>query len=154
VRAAGYVVDEKALVRSDGLEFPHVLHGLVGHGGGQVPAGTALEGIDGCRIAEEVRLPLAGVTAGEAIKVLEAHAVRPLVDRPGLGRLIEGRVVVLAEPRVRHLVRFAAISEGRLQVTHAAIHIGEAVSEFVMAQVLSFLRHPSELADGMRNNEP
>jgi len=63
------------------------------------------------------------------------------------------KLVAHAAGSVRHLVPFAAIEEGRLHVTHAAIHIGEAVSEFVMAQVLSFLRHPAELADGMRNNE-
>ena len=44
---------------------------------------------------------LAGVAADEAIEVLEAHAVRSLVEGPGLGRLIEGRVVILAEPRGR-----------------------------------------------------
>ena len=101
VRAARYVVDEERLVRRDRLELLHVLDGLVGHGRGQVPAGIALERVDRRRIAEQVRLPLAGVAADEAIEVLEAHAVRPLVERPGLGRLIEGRVVVLAEPRGR-----------------------------------------------------
>ena len=101
VRAARDVIDEERLVRRDGLELLHVLDGLVGHGRGQVPAGIALEGVDRRRIAEQVRLPLAGVAADEAIEVLEAHAVRPLIERPGLGRLIEGRVVVLAEPRGR-----------------------------------------------------
>jgi hypothetical protein len=50
------------------------------------------------RIAVQVGLPLAGVTADEAVEVLEAHAIRPLLKWPSLGRLIAGRVVVLAEP--------------------------------------------------------
>ena len=99
VGAARHVVDEERLVGCDLLELLHVLDGLVGHGRGQVPAGIALEGIDRRRVAEEVRLPLARVAADEAIEILEAHADRPLVERPGLGRLVERRVVVLAEPR-------------------------------------------------------
>ena len=101
VRAAGHVIDKERLVRRDLLELLHVLDGLVGHGRGQVPARLALERVDGRRVAEQVRLPLAGVAADEAVEILEAHADRPLVERPGLGRLVEGRVVVLAEPRGR-----------------------------------------------------
>ena len=101
VRAARYVIDKERLVGRDLLDLLHVLDRLVGHGRGQVPAWFALEGIDGRRIAVQVRLPLAGVAADEAVEVLEAHAVRPLVEGPGLGRLIEGRVVILAEPRGR-----------------------------------------------------
>ena len=101
VGAARHVVDEERLVGRDLLELLHVLDRLVGHGRGQVPARIALERIDRRRVAEQVRLPLAGVAADEAVEVLEAHADRPLVERPGLGRLIERRVVILAEPRGR-----------------------------------------------------
>jgi hypothetical protein len=52
--------------------------------------GVALEGIDRRGVAEQVRLPLAGVAADEAVEVLEAHARRPLVERPGLARLQSG----------------------------------------------------------------
>ena len=99
MRAARHVIDKERLVGRNLLELLHVLDRLVGHGRGQVPARFALEGVDGRRIAVQVRLPLAGVAADEAIEILEAHAVRPLVEGPGLGRLIEGRVVILAEPR-------------------------------------------------------
>ena len=34
------------------------------------------------------------------------------------------------------------------------MHIGEAVCEFVMAQIFNFLRHPAELANGMKAKEP
>ena len=101
VCAARYVVDEERLVGRDRLELLHVLDRVVGHRRGQIPAGIALEGVDGGRVAEQVRLPLAGVAADEAEEIVEAHAGRPLIEGAGLARLIEGRVVVLAEPRRR-----------------------------------------------------
>ena len=101
VRAARHVIDEERFARRDLFEFLHILDSLIGHGRGQIPAWIALEGVDCCRIAEEVRLPLAGVTPYESIEVLEAHSGRPLIERPCLGRLVERSVVVLAEPRGR-----------------------------------------------------
>ena len=50
-------------------------------------------------IAEQVGRPLVGLAAHEAVEVLEAHADRPLVERPGHAVLIGRRVVILAEPR-------------------------------------------------------
>ena len=88
VGAARHVIDKERFVGRDLLELLHVLDRLVGHGRGQVPAGIALERIDGRRIAEQVRLPLAGVAADKAVEILEAHAVRPLIERPGLARLV------------------------------------------------------------------
>ena len=96
---ARHVIDEPRLAGRDLLELLDVLDGLVGHRRLQVPAGIALEGIDGRRIAEQVRLPLAGVAADKAVEIIEAHTVGPLIERPGLARLERGRVVVLAEPR-------------------------------------------------------
>ena len=96
---ARHVIDEPRLAGRDLLELLDVLDGLVGHRRLQVPAGIALEGIDGCRVAEQIRLPLAGVATDKAVEIIEAHSVRPLIERPGLARLVRGRVVVLAEPR-------------------------------------------------------
>src|ERR1700757_3358847 len=96
---APYVIDQPRLAGSDLLELLDVLDGLIRHRRLQVPAGIALEGVDGRRVAEQVRLPLTGVAADEAVEIIEAHSVRPLIERPGLARLIRGRVVVLAEPR-------------------------------------------------------
>ena len=98
---ARHVIDEPRLAGSDLLVLLDVLDGLIRHRRLQVPAGIALEGVDGRRVAEQVRLPLAGVAADEAIEILKAHSVRPLIERPGLARLERGRVVVLAEPRGR-----------------------------------------------------
>jgi len=78
----------------------HVVDCVVRHRGDQVP-GTrrlAFERIDLRRVAEEVRLPLVGIAAIEAIKIFEAHAVRPPVEGAALARLEGRRVVVLAEP--------------------------------------------------------
>ena len=100
VGAAGHVVDEERLVRRQRVDLVHVGDRLVGHRGGQVVVRVVLERIDVGRVAGEVRrLPLVGVAAHEAVEVLEAHADRPLVERPGRGRLEGRRVVVLAEPR-------------------------------------------------------
>ena len=109
---AGHVIDKERLVRRDLLELLHVLDGLVGHGRLQVPAGIALEGIDGRRVAKQVRLPLAGVAADKTVKIFESHAVGPLIERPCLARLERGRVVVLAEPRGGVPVRLQDCADG------------------------------------------
>ncbi len=98
VGGARHVVDEPGLFGRDLLQLLHVADRLVGHRRFEVPAGIVLEGVDRGGVAEEVRLPLARVAADEAVEVVEAHAVRPLVERTGLAGLVEGRVVVLAEP--------------------------------------------------------
>ena len=101
VRAAGNVIDEERFVGRDLLELLHIRDGVIGHGRGQIPTGLPLKRIDGRRVAEQVRLPLAGVAADEPVEIIETHADRPLIERPGLARLIKGRVVILAEPRGR-----------------------------------------------------
>src|ERR1700750_2107672 len=93
VCAARYVINEEWLVGRDLLELFHVLDRIVSHRRGQIPTGIALKRIYGRRVAEQVRLPLAGVAANEPVEILEAHASRPLMKRPGLARLIEWRVV-------------------------------------------------------------
>jgi hypothetical protein len=55
--------------------------------------GLPWNGIDLRRVAEQVRLPLVGVAADEAVEVLEAHAVRPLVEGPDLGWLKKAGVL-------------------------------------------------------------
>src|SRR5206468_12072268 len=101
VCAARHVINEERLVGRDLLELFHVLDGIVSHRRGQIPTGLPLKRIDGRRVAEQVRLPLAGVAADEPVEILEAHPGRPLLKRPRLARLIERRVVILAEPRGR-----------------------------------------------------
>src|SRR5664279_631282 len=98
VRAARNVIDKERLVWSDGVEALHVLDGIIRLRRGQVPAGMADVGIYLRRTAEQIRLPLAGVAADEAIEVVEAHAGWPLIERPGLAGRKRRRVVILAEP--------------------------------------------------------
>src|SRR5207244_9137758 len=83
----------------------HVMDRVVSHRCGQIPTGITLKRIDGSRVAEQVRLPLTGVAADKAIKIIEAHPDRPLIKGAGLARLIKRRVVVLAEPRSSVAVR-------------------------------------------------
>src|SRR5258708_32368300 len=97
VCAAGGVVDKERVVGRVLLELLHVLDGVVSHSGGEIPTGMPLEGVDGCRVAEQVGFPLAGVAADEAVEILEAHPDGPLIEWPGLARLVKGRIVVLAE---------------------------------------------------------
>ena len=100
VRGAGRVLDEDRLggVR---LVYPrHEVDGLVGHRGDEVPGSgwLAQERIDLCRVAEEVRLLLVGISADEAVEILKAHACRPLVERSDLAGCEGRRVVVLSDP--------------------------------------------------------
>ena len=86
VRGAGNVVEEERLARISLVDPVHPVNGVVGHGGDEVPGSRrlALEGIDLGGVAEEVRLPLVGVTANEPVEVIEAHADGPLVERADL----------------------------------------------------------------------
>ncbi len=110
-----------------------------------------------------------------------AHVAAPVdgeLNADNLSRLVEGATVAITgwgTPRInetllsgrpdlklvahaagsiRQLVPFDQISNGRVRVAHSAVHIGEAVCEFVIAHVFNFLRHPTELDAGMKAREP
>ena len=106
----------------------HVVDGVVGHRGDQVPGARllALEGEDLRGVAKQVRLPLVGVAADEAVEVLEAHADGPLVEGSDLaGR--EGRhVVVLPEPGRAVSVVLQHAADRRLVAIDDAVVAGEA----------------------------
>ena len=129
--AAGHVIDKERLVRRDLLELLHVVDGLVGHGGREIPAGIALEGKDRGRVAIEVRLPLARVAADEAVEIVEAHSNRPLVERPSLGRLIGRRVVVFAEPRGPVTVLLQDRADGAVGFQNDRVVARKAGADFV-----------------------
>ena len=94
VCAAGNVIAEERLARINLVDPIQVINGVVGHAGREVPTRLAREGVDLGRVAEQVGLPLVRVAADEPVEILEAHAGRPLVERPDLaGR--EGRCVVV-----------------------------------------------------------
>ena len=115
VRPARRVVDEEGLVGRERVHLVHVADGLVGHGGGQVERGVALERVDVGGVAGQVGgLPLVRVAAHEAVEVLEAHPGGPLVEGAD-GRGLEGRrVVVLAEPGGPVAVVLQDLAERRL----------------------------------------
>ena len=125
VRGAGRVLDEDGLGRFRLVDPRHVVDGVVGHAGDEVPARLALERIDLRRVAEQVRLPLVGVAADEAVEILEAHAGRPLVERPDLAGGEGRRVVVLAEPRRRVAVVEQDAADGGLVLVDDAVVAGE-----------------------------
>src|SRR5262249_10877842 len=96
------------------------------HAGDQVPARLALEGIDLRGVAEEVRLPLVRVAADESVKVLEAHAGRPLVKWTDLTGGVHWRVVIFAKPRSSVPVIQQDAADGRLVLADDAVVPGEA----------------------------
>src|SRR5271166_2722836 len=102
------------------------MDGVIGHSGGQVPAGISNVGIDRRGVAEQVRLPLAGVAADEAVEVLEAHSSRPLVEGAGLARNPVRRVVVLAEPQGTVPIVQQDPSNGGAILANDAVVTGEA----------------------------
>ena len=99
VASAGNVIDEERLVGRHGVELLHVLDRLVRHVGGEVVAGLADPREDLGVIAEQIRRPLVGLAAHEAVEVVEAHPRRPLIEWARHAVLEARRVVVLAEPR-------------------------------------------------------
>src|SRR5512147_668098 len=100
VRAAGCVMNKERLIGIECVDSIHVVDRVVGHRRSQIPGSRCLtlERVDLRRVAEKVRLPLAGVAAHEAVEVLEPHADGPLVERSVLAGLKRWRIVLLAEP--------------------------------------------------------
>ena len=99
VGAAGHVIDEERLVGCGRVQAAHVLDGLVRQVGGEVVAGLADPGKNLGRVLIKIGRPLVGLAAHEPVEILESHADRPLVERPGRAVQIGGRVMVLAKPR-------------------------------------------------------
>src|SRR5215471_4505636 len=64
------------VLASSSVEMVHERNGVVGHCGNRVPEPRrlALAGVDRRRVAAQVRLPLAGMTAAAAVEVRKAHA--------------------------------------------------------------------------------
>ncbi len=128
VRSTRGIIAEEGLARVDLVDLVHPVDGVVGHGGDQVP-GTrrfAAEGIDLRGVAEEIRLPLVGVAADEAVKVVEAHADRPLVERPDLAGTVDGSVVLLAEPGRGVAIFLENTADGGLVLGNDAVIAREA----------------------------
>src|SRR5271169_5882245 len=106
VRSTRHIVDKERLVGTHRVDAPHVFDSVIGHRRGQVPTRMANIGINLGSVAEQVWLPLIGITADESVEIVEAHTTRPLIKRSGLAGS-EGRsVVVLAKPRRRVTVLF------------------------------------------------
>src|SRR5215471_16331198 len=98
VGASRRIMDEERHRWTDVVKLFHPVDGVVGHRGDQIVMGIADVRVDRRRVAEHIRLPLAGVATNKAVEVLETHAYRPLSERPRLARLKLGCVVVLPEP--------------------------------------------------------
>src|SRR5271165_2247948 len=97
--ATGYIVEKERLVGRGCVQFAHVLDGVVRHIGGEVVIGLTDPWKDLGRIPKEIGRPLVGLASHKPIEILEAHADRPLVERPRDAVLKAWRVVILAKPR-------------------------------------------------------
>jgi phosphoglycerate dehydrogenase-like enzyme len=73
----------------------------------------------------------------------------PMLTSGLLARCPQLGLVAHTAGSVRRLVPSEAIERG-LNVSHAAIHIGEAVAEFVLAEILLHLRRPDRHDEGMK----
>jgi hypothetical protein len=101
VGAAARVIDHPRPVGLHLVQHFEVADRLVGHGGDEVPAGAAEEGLDWSRVAEQIAgLPLTRVVADEAVVIIKAldRSGRPFVERACLARIPLRHVVVLAVP--------------------------------------------------------
>ncbi len=128
--SAGDVVHEEGLAGREFFELFDMLDRFIGHGRGKVPAGVVLEGINGRRVAKEVRLPLAGVAADKPVEILEAHADRPLIERPGLAVREKRRVMIFTEPRGRVSVVLQDRADSTLLNGDDRVVTGEAGRNF------------------------
>src|ERR1700727_3535952 len=82
-------------------------------------------------ITKEIRLPLIGLAAHEPVKILEAHARRPLVEGTGRTAVLEPwSVMVLAEPRGRVAVFLEDLADGGIIDTDDGVIAGVAGGQF------------------------
>src|SRR6187399_1872465 len=77
--------------------------------------------VDRRGIAEQVRLPLIGVAADEAIEIVETHSSRPLIEWPRLARLEIRGVVVLAKPGCPIAIVLQYLANRCLVPSHEAV---------------------------------
>src|SRR5207249_10373786 len=98
VAAAGNIIDEEWRIRRRGVQLLHMADRFVRHIGDEVvpwlPDPRIYLGV----VPEQIRRPLIGFTAHEAIEILKAHARWPLVERTGDAVLERWGIVVLAKP--------------------------------------------------------
>lgn len=127
MRGTRCVFHEKWLARHRLVHAIEVINRVVRHGGDEIPSSRrlALEGINLRGVAEEVRLPLVGIAADEAVEILEAHASGPVIERPSLARLIGRRVVILTEPRCGITVVLEYAPDSGLVLWDDAVITGE-----------------------------
>ena len=97
---AGREIDEERLVGRDGFLAVDPGDGVVGDVFGQVIALFRLfRRLDRRLVAEELRLPLAGLAAVESVPIFKALAGRPTRERPDRRGLPVGRIVPFAPGR-------------------------------------------------------
>ena len=98
VRAAGGVVHEERLVRSEFVDLMQVGDGVIRHVGGQVVTWFANVGVNPCGVAIQIGLPLICFAAQESVEIFETQSDGPLIERTHLTCFVGRCVVLFAEP--------------------------------------------------------
>jgi phosphoglycerate dehydrogenase-like enzyme len=117
-------------------------------------AERALAGMAAIRSAGEEKLTedrMAELLGGAAACVTGWGT--PMLTSGLLARCPQLGLVAHTAGSIRRLIPNEAIERG-LKVSHAAIHIGEAVAEFVLAEILLHLRRPDRHDEGMKAGAP
>src|SRR5262249_17400328 len=117
VAKARGVVGEEWLVRRQRLLLPNPCDGGVGQGGVKVILWVVL-GLDGLGAVEQGGMPLIGVSADEAVEVLEPQPGRPEIERSSLAGLPIGYIVILAVPGRVPAVLFESLSHRAATLRH------------------------------------
>src|SRR5262245_45876927 len=90
-------VDEERLVWGRRLLLADPTDRLVSHGFGKVPVRVVVRHFDGRCVLEERRMPLAGLSTLETVKVIKALAGRPAIVRAACAQFVVRRVMPFAE---------------------------------------------------------
>jgi len=99
MHAAGGEIGEKRLFRIQRFRALDPVDGAVGKVGGEMVVFVIRWAVDERIILDEMRIILMRLATDEAVEIIEAHGVRPMVERTLRARFDIRRVVPFAEHR-------------------------------------------------------
>ena len=92
-----------------------------------IPLFRAVRLVDELVVVDQVRIPLVGLAAEEAVEAIEALLQRPLLARRARGDVLLRHVVILAEPERAPAVVLEDLRHRRALERDASVRAGEAV---------------------------
>ncbi len=125
---AGAEPHEPRLRRIAGLLIANHRDRLVGEVLGEVVALLrAVRLVDEPVVLDEVRIPVVGLAAEEAVEAIETFLERPLLAAGAGGNVLLGDVVVLAQPERAEAVLLENLADGGALGGKAAVRAGKSV---------------------------